>query len=369
MDNLPIPNMRSSWVSALINTIIAFFLYYVFAFGWLLNEYKDHFVSGSFEESKENLIVWVDVPRYFYPAGPATIHIHIKNQNLTTLKNVKAYLVTRPDPESSTLLIPNVFNSNVYSSEVEFQIIEPLSTAVGRISFVTQSNTSITSVLLVVDEGEPQQLSAISEMRFAESSAKALQTDFLEHILLPPWSNGFILSLVLLSTFLIRTDVEQKTESSIFSSDYVLNPEWKRELVKDYKRSTLVFCIMLLITLFFYIMLGVVGNDAVLPLAGLIFFTALSLMLRQHDLKNRPRFLSQAVIFLGFVFSGLVSTLFFFRPEIALTTFSKVLWILLGLEGLAVFVWLSRQESSSMELKGTKETPVSLPLKSRKKRG
>ena len=345
MDNLPIPNMRSSWVAALINTVLVFFLYYLCIFGFLLGEYKEHFVSGSFNESKEQLIVWVDIPRYFYSAGPATVHVHVKNQSSNVFTDVKVYLVTQPDPEKPTLLIPKVSNANVYSTLVEFPIIEPLSTATGRVSFITQSNTSITSVLLKVGEGDPEQLFAIPEIRFAESSPKALQTDFLEHVLLPPWSNGFILTLVLLSTFLIRTDPEEKKEEKIFVSNYGINPAWRTEFINDYIRSSIIFCIMVLITFVIYILLGSI--DATLPLIGLALFTWLIFMRKPQTPETYSRSLSPIIIFLGFVLAILAVTLVFLNPEIFISPLGKILWILFGVEGLAAFIWYySRQLTS-----------------------
>ncbi|MBE0683144.1 MAG: hypothetical protein IH589_14635 [Anaerolineales bacterium] len=347
MDNLPIPNMRSSWVAALINTLIIFFLYYLFLFGVLLEEYREHFISGSFNKSKEKLVVWVDVPRYFYAAGSATVHVHVKNESKNLFNDVKVYLITQPDPKSPTLLIPNVFNEDVYSSLVEFPVIEPLSISTGRVSFITQSNTSITSVLIKVGEDDPEQLSAIPEIRFAESSPKALQIDFLEHVLLPPWSNGFILALVLLSTFLVRTDPEEKKEEKIFISGYKINPVWGSEFIKDYTRSSFLICIMVLITIIVYLLLGFVDGYTAPPFVGIALFTWLIITERSRIPKAHLRSLSPVIIFLGFVFIVLAVILMFLAPLNFISLAGRILWVLLGLEGLVAFIWYYGRQFSS----------------------
>ena len=333
MDNLPIPNMRSSWVAALINTIFMFLIYYLCLFGTLLKEYRDHFDHDrSFDKSAEQLAIWVDVPRYFYAAGPATVHVHVKNESKKPYNDVKVYLITRADPKVPTLLIPNVFNADVYSSLVEFPIIEPLSTANGRVSFITQANTSITSVLLKVGDDEPQQLFAEAEIPFVESGPRALQIDFLEHVLLPPWSNGFILTLILLSTFLIRTDKEAKDEEKIFNPEnkYLPTPVWCNEFINDYKRSSAVFAIMIFITFTIYLLLGSI--DAVFPIAGIILFTWLVIKRVRQKSELQSKFSSSTIILLGFISVALAVFLVFFNPRIFISALGKVLWILLGIE-------------------------------------
>ncbi len=356
MDNLPIPNMRSSWVTALINAVIVFFFYYLILFGFLLNEYRRHFKDGQFQESKEQLVVWVDVPRYFYAAGPATVHIHVKNESRNLYSDVKIYLIT--DTNSPTLLLPSVFNANVYSSLVEFPVIEPLSTATGRTTFITQSNTSITSVLLKVGEEEAQQLSAIPEITFVQSAPKALQIDFLEHVLLPPWSNGFILALILLSTFLVRTDKEEKTEPVVFEPDQriKLSSNWREEFVKDYLRSSLIFGAMVLITLIIYILLGSI--DATIPLAGIIIFTLLILVARKHQTLGPQPSLTSKIIFFGFTFPILAGLLIYFNPGNFLSQLGIMLWILVGIEGLIAFFWYYSRRFTSKASQQFKESKI-----------
>ncbi len=345
MDNLPIPNMRSSWVAALINTIFMFLIYYLCLFGPLLKEYRDHFDHDrSFDKSAEQLAVWVDVPRYFYAAGPATVHIHVKNETKKPFNDVKVYLITRADPKVPTLLIPNVFNADVYSSLVEFPIIEPLSTANGRVSFITQANTSITSVLLKVGDDEPQQLFAEAEIPFVESGPKALQIDFLEHVLLPPWSNGFILTLILLSTFLIRTDREEKDEEKIFNDEnkYLPSPAWGNEFIKDYLRSTAVFVIMILVTALVYLILGSI--DAAVPLLGIILLGLLILIRKQQQPEWLSRILKPILTFFGLAsfFAMIVVGVLRYgiRSDFFISPISMFFWIALGLEGLLVFYLL-----------------------------
>lgn len=348
MDNLPIPNMRSSWVAALVNTIFMFLFYYLCLFGPLLKEYRDHFDHNrSFDKSKEQLAVWVDVPRYFYAAGPATVHVHVKNESKKPFNDVKIYLITRADPEAPTLLIPNVFNNDVYSSLVEFPIIEPLSTANGRVSFITQANTSITSVLLKVGDNESQQLFAEAEIPFVESGPKALQIDFLEHVLLPPWSNGFILALILLSTFLIRTDKEEKEEEKIFDSEnqYLPTHVWRKEFINDYIRSSAIFILMILITFIIYMLLG--SSDAVFPFVGIVLFSWLVIKRVRQKSGTQSKFLSPTIIFLGFISAVLAVFLVFFNPRIFISPLGKILWILLGIGGLVVFIWYYGRQLAS----------------------
>jgi len=246
MDSLPVPQLRSSWVAALTNTVILFLVYYLVAFDGLLGLYKNQFDPVYFEQSQNQLEVLAYVPRYYNSSEPAGVYLHIENKGDNPVYDIEVYLITTFD--ETTLLLYNLYNREVYGSGIKFDFIAPHSIATARISLVAQAEPIITKVLLITaKDGNREELERLDPKEFIrinESGWRALQHSFLETILLPPWSNGFILALALFSTYVVRKGDEEK-EPEPFKD------EWWDWVASTIKRSLIVLGIITgLITLF-----------------------------------------------------------------------------------------------------------------------
>lgn len=249
MDSLPLPQLRSSWVAALINTMLLFLVYYLVAFGGLLNLYKHQFDPVYFAQSENQLKVWAYVPHYYNASEPAWVYTYIQNESDNPVYDIEVYLIATFD--ESTLLLPKLYDKEVYSSGTKFDIISPHSVTTARVPFVAQAEPIITKVVLIkIRDGTREELERLNPKEFIrvnQSGWRSLQHSFLESILLPPWSNGFILALALFSSYLARKG-EEKYEPEPFKKewwDLVANTVWQ---------SIKILLVMIMLTfLFLYI--------------------------------------------------------------------------------------------------------------------
>ncbi|MBI3173208.1 MAG: hypothetical protein HYZ25_05780 [Chloroflexi bacterium] len=346
MDNLPIPQLRSSWSAALVHLITVFLLYYLLMFDYLLGLYGEQFVNIPFEK-EHSLQVWARVPRYSYSSGPSSLFIHAQNESDKTLNDVEIFLITTTPSNNPPLLLPNLYDNKVYVSGVEFPAIEPHSIATGRMSFIAQTKTRVTGIILRIGGVEEVSLNAKKTFFIEESNPKSLQHSFLEIILLPPWSNGFILALVLLSTFLIHNKMEEEEENKIFSSG------WWTQFGHDYWASLILLVVMFFATASVYALLGIINLMTALPLLGLIAFiwliaredsNKLGIFVRfkirkEFNKVDAQKIIVQSIVFFGFFFMMFGFALAFFVPQSLIPTAARVFWGFLGGIGFLAFYW------------------------------
>lgn len=212
MDSFPIPKLRSSWAAALIMFLLLFFIYYLIVFEKLLDLYKSQFDIVYFEQSEMQLNVSAYVPHYYDASDAALVYVHVQNESDDPVYDVGVYLVATF--EESALLLPKVYIDDVYSSKSEFDVLPPNAISIARVSLVAQNEPTITKVIVIQkQDGVPEELERLNPtdyIRVQKAIWKSLQHRFLEVVLLPPWSNGYIFGLVILSIYLVRKGTEEK---------------------------------------------------------------------------------------------------------------------------------------------------------------
>jgi hypothetical protein len=357
------PNVvrRSHFLIAIVYTVILFAIYYVWLFGPILQCYKEYFTQSSFTKSKEQLVVWIEFPKYYFKAGPATIYVHVVNDSDDSFENVKVYLVTSRKELNTSWLLPNIFNADTYSPSTETPIIAPRSRATGRIFLITQSKVSITSAFLVIDQGKPERVFPASEIRFDEAPGKAMQLQILEHILLPPWSNVFLSALALISVFLANRYKEHDKEPPTFLDSGKLNPPWRKEFIEDFKISTKVLFYVIVVSVLCFYLFSILDlpiyllsrlNDintmsailGILPMIiGIVFVVLVYREWKNRSDDSRRRW-RQIIIFTGFALAVLGFLVSIRVPSETISLGGKIMWGLLALEGLAAFFMFYRRE-------------------------
>ncbi|MEW6029598.1 MAG: hypothetical protein AB1554_08955 [Chloroflexota bacterium] len=361
---MDLPNIvrRSNFLIVVVYTALLFAIYYAGLFGPILQCYKGYFTQSSFTKSREQLVVWLEFPKYYFKAGPATVYVHVENGSDNAFENVKVYLVTSYKESEPPLLLPNIFNADTYSPSTEIPIIAPRSRATGRIFLITQSKVRITSAFLVIDQGKPERVFPVSEIRFDEAPGKAMQLQVLEHILLPPWSNVYLSALVLISVFLANRHEEANREPTTFLVSGRYNPLWGKEFIDDFKTSTKVLLYMIVASVLYFYLFSVLDlpiylsnrlNDintmTTIPVTlPIIIGVALAIWVFKEwnkRLDETRRLWRQVIIFTGF---GLAITIGFFlstRVSSEIISFGgRIAWGVLALEGLATFFMFYRRE-------------------------
>lgn len=376
---MELPNVakRSSLLIVILFTALLFAVYYVWVFGFMLNTYKDFYKQSSFTKSKEGLIVWIEVPKYYFKAGPATVYVHIENESANIYENLRVYLVTSQSASETPLLLPSIFNDDAYSLGTEIPLLAPYSTATGRIKLITQSKMNITGVFLILGDDQPEMVLRNSHIRFDEASGKAMQLQILEHILLPPWSNVFLSALAVISVFLANRYKNKKDEEepvfqspnqrhndngSVNDSHEVIYPNpnypnsyWWKDFSIELMLSFFVLIGLIALSSLFFHSLSFFDYLSNLPksLQNLFFFLATIFALafgvwvfheqkKRKDPKRKQQ--RQIVVFIGFVVVVSVLLLIVYSP-LTLTSFTRKLVLgFLALEGLVSFFMFYRKE-------------------------
>lgn len=327
MDNLPIPKIRSSWVSALLITIATFALYYLMFFDVLFEVYENQFTTVYFEQSQHQVDVWASVPRYYNSSDPAWVYLYVKNKSDEPIYDLEVYMVVEAS-DSNTLLLPNLYDDKVYSSGASFEVLAPNYVTTARISFVAQEEPVVSKVLLIENGNDTREeldgLDPTLVVQMNKSNVRAFQHSFLENILLPPWSNGFILALVLFSVYLVRLgdDKDKKSEPSLFGR------EWWDLVWETSKKSVFVLLIIIIITMLF-LLVNEITASPILCVFALIATWILGKIDIGKYVSNKMRANIYRVLF-SFATSGLIFAVIvigFRTLEIFFSDFNVVTWL------------------------------------------
>lgn len=346
MDDLPTPKLRAGWVSALFLALFFFFIYYVFMFDALLRAYKSQFYEVSFlNNSTINVLAYF--PKNFFSSGEEWVFINLQNNSNENLYDIQVYLKVSSS-DDLVVLLPAIYGEKGAAADggynaINFEIIQPYSTSVDRMPVLVQYTTVIEGVFVkwIDEKGQPHSAELLPEQTIHLGNAKgelevfiqnsrALKHVFLEVVLLPPWSNGLLFALVLFSTYLVRDNIEKKTDTLPSDSG------WWKEVSSIFVDSlgslaSMVGVIILLLAL---------DILALPPVVGCILIYRLFLIRRNGQME---RFKDQ-LDFWSFILFAISIVWFFFDKHESLS--SNISWAMLGLISLGAFLW-SRKQSFS----------------------
>ncbi len=283
MNNLPIPKLRASWLSALFLTAVLFYAYYTVLYGLVLHEYRGQFRDVTYLSLKSedarlrDLKITAHIPKYIYSVEPIWVFITVQNTGNQTFLDTDIDL--NFSLTSSMLLLPSTFSEDKdapYKTNVEIKEIGPGSIVSGRIPLIVQSGIDIKSIWIhtnIKEEREGPVVAAQSE-RYPQSKPipkenpwRALQHSFIQNILLPPWSNGLIFALVMFSSYLAHNNLYGRNDE--------LEPDiWSYEMLvstwQHLKRTTVILYVFLILILI--ISFGWIKSIAlsILPLLAIV---------------------------------------------------------------------------------------------------
>lgn len=362
MDQIfPLPERRAGWFAWLVTLMLVFLIYYGVLFDNFLRYYEKYFVPGSFIKSADGLIVSIESPRYYFSAGPTSVYVYINNTSPKYFEKVLVTLETKAEDEKRTLPLVNVYGEAVNTGSVEFPFVQALSTSTGRISLLIQSRTRISAVHLKVGDQAPERLSPSSNFIFIEKDVQAFQLEILEHVLLPPWSNVFLIILATFSSYLAESAQKQEDEHHMpLKSNFRLNLAWWRAFGQDLVLSLEYLILLSFSSLIIFLLIRIINIYTFSELVLLVIM--ISLMWSGLEISGTySSIVRQTIIFLGFAFFFGGAYFIITKPEFHIykpTTYNGVFTGLLALIGLFVFLrysakYIARQttgnESSSSE--------------------
>jgi hypothetical protein len=178
-------------------------------------------IEGGSEEIAQKLTIRIDGPKSIAIFGSRWVYITIRNPNPEPVRDVKVWLAPSAETKNSPLgyndvwVLPSLFEgASVADRSVRFKEIPGYATVSGRISlFATQRIRRVFKISWAGRE-DPSSLTRIGgseDFIWEIKPWKSLFHTFLEHIMLPPWANGFIIASVLLTCTLIdRKEPEEE---------------------------------------------------------------------------------------------------------------------------------------------------------------
>lgn len=231
----PIPKTRTGWIAAGLLVVVAFLAYYLWMFPILLGFYESalHTTEPTIEawepencceeelEALGNVTVRVNSPYHIASFGRRWVYVTLWNQGENPLEDTEFWLELSPegDPEAiESWALPFLFGgSSLVQRSIHFGQIDPHAAVSGRIPVFATRDVEVTMQMRL---GDCIAQALVDEDSHLEVFLKHNRKRFLAHslvetILLPPWSNGFLVVAAFIVSCLAEPDEEEITREQI----------------------------------------------------------------------------------------------------------------------------------------------------------
>jgi len=246
MDWLPVPRTKQGWLTAVVLAFCTFLLYYLLLFRVLQAFYEGALYTakpgetvsvncGEHQDVLRQLKIRVSSPRYTAPFGTRWFFATIYNNSQQPIEDVKLWIELQPsksEEEAELWILPSLFGDSPPFVEKSLYIsrMEPHSTTSGRFLLYATSNAKVVVWLHIYDNCIAQVNAELPPITI--NLPKYLAHSFVENILLPPWSNGVIIGIVLLVCYITeRRENEENGTAVSASSIFILTLEALRWLL------------------------------------------------------------------------------------------------------------------------------------------
>jgi hypothetical protein len=234
MDWLPVPRTKQGWIAAVALAFCAFLLYYLLLFrvlqefyeGALYTAKSGKIVPVNCEEHQEvlqQLKIRVSSPRYTAPFGTRWFFATIYNNSQQPIKDVKLWIELQPskseqEQEAELWILPSLFgDSPLVEKSLYISQMEPGSTISGRFLLYATSDAKVIVWLHIYNNCIAQVNAGLPPITI--NLPKYLAHSFVENILLPPWSNGVIIGIVLLACYIMEGRENEKNRVAVSAAD------------------------------------------------------------------------------------------------------------------------------------------------------
>ncbi len=182
------PEKQGVWLMALVLAIVSFIFYYAVAYGSLIRVYRTHGFFTPLLSGPANLDIQVAIPSYSADFEQRPILVRIVNQGDQIANDVHftAALEWHQDGKIDSMSIAPAYQFN---SSLTFKEIQPHATVLGELS-LPPLTTVPTFWLNQTQLADNENLKAP-----VNDPARAFLLASIQRVLLPPWSNGFLVSV------------------------------------------------------------------------------------------------------------------------------------------------------------------------------
>ncbi|MBK6647471.1 MAG: hypothetical protein IPG44_17285 [Anaerolineales bacterium] len=234
---LPLPKTKNGWIAGLTLAIVMFLVYYIpflnKSFYELLREtYLDSHVFVKFELSSDSvasadgklqsLNIYADIPNYAGTIGTQPLYIRIKYPcgNSERLENLRVSLYSGKEASFSRLLLLPGFvaeSNDAFVNSVTIDEIVPCEEYLVRMSFIPPAedyDIGELRLLISTENGSEDRTPQKSGATTSDIKSTVIMI-VLAQLLLPPWSNGFILFLALFASYLFEHASKDESNENI----------------------------------------------------------------------------------------------------------------------------------------------------------
>jgi ABC-type multidrug transport system fused ATPase/permease subunit len=298
MENLPIPKSRQGWLSVLILTILAFVIYYFCIYPQVDQGYRAQFYPRTYKFTLPydceitdqtfcgtNLYIFINIPEFILGSGPVWAYVTVDNRSTYTLADVIIHLDTlnrQTEPSKNFLLFPKMSTSELNEQTLKATRIYPGTVISGRMQLMAQGQTNLGNVSLEIgelisDEGivGRQQIKAVSSttdtVPLKPNTNESLRHAVFENLLLPPWSNGILLGMVIFAAFL---------------ADHKGNKDNKFTWLSFWKHLALASLVLVILASLIFIFV-LLGSVILLIIGGLLILIAIVVSIMPRKGKER----------------------------------------------------------------------------------
>ncbi len=208
MGKVPIPETVKGWAVAALITVLAFAGYYLYYFQSVNDFYYGRLYRAEPLPRMADIQIRLNAPRYFAIFGTRWVYFTLQNRGETTKEVwVSLSLEGKEDSAIHDWNLPFLFGTSALIQRSLHIELPPNGSVSGRLPIFGRGDLIATLQVAGVNEKFPSKKTFL----ILQNPGRSLAHSFVEQILLPPWSNGFLLFAV----FVICTLVENRNSSRI----------------------------------------------------------------------------------------------------------------------------------------------------------
>lgn len=261
---LPFPKKSIIWLGSIIVLLVSYGFYYVYGYPYLKNQFEQQLQSVKVVSNNENLNVQLKIPKYVSEFEIVPVYVEVKNSSEMIIENVQMVLVFNDDDNMLNKLfwLESYSEDSYFSSSIEFNNLLPKSSTYGRINLLVEktliNDSSILPPSVYINGNATDYDRTLANIEF--NPFLAFKYSFCKYILMPPWSNGILLLVVLISSYFVeKTNIwklRRKKNSSIISiqQDRTIIQIWKEKLFQSVIAIISIGIIVAFIFFFVYCM-------------------------------------------------------------------------------------------------------------------
>ncbi len=232
----PIPRTLRGWIVTVLVLVLMFIAYYGFLFPYLERFYRGFLYTQPPQEMGD-LTLRVDAPDYIAPFGQRWLYFTIRNDADRPMSDIWIGLEVQQPGEQTVegWVFPFLFrDSLLLDRPIYIKQIQPGLSVSGRIPLWGSTYLSASPTLsatVIVTGPEVAGTGTSLPLSVKANSYRYLAHSFIEQILLPPWSNGFIA----IAVFIVCTQMERRIKPE---------GEWYYQVAREF-RSSLALLLLL----------------------------------------------------------------------------------------------------------------------------